>query len=390
MIRVLHTLDTFMNISENWIYPQITQVPGTWTRAFCNTVKNRESFPISNSRLIFDPPPWNYGLGIPRLLNSATWRLGKPGAFTTFRIRCGRPQILHAHFGTRGWQSLALKRRLNVPLATSFYGYDAWQLPITEPVWRERYRELFAEGEAFLVEGPAMRSRLVGLGCPKEKVVIQRIGVDLTPLISETKIFSKGLKIAMVGRFIEKKGLADGLSACALAVSRGANLSVSVIGDAYPTDAAGQQIKEDLRRLANQPALSGRVVFTGLLPLAQTRATLKEHNVFLCPSKHAANGDAEGGSPVSLTEAMALGLLCIGTRHCDIPEVIADGKTGYLSNEGDTEAIASILCSISARNGETVEVVQAGRRHIEDLFNLQRQLGKMSVAYKSLLNMRQS
>ena len=58
---------------------------------------------------------------------------------------------------------------------------------------------------------------------------------------------------------------------------------------------------------------------------------ISRHNVLICPSKHAPDGDAEGGLPFVITEAMALGLLCIGSRHCDIPEAVIDQVTGYLS-----------------------------------------------------------
>jgi len=384
VIRVLHSVETFLNISENWIYPQVTQVPRTRARVVCERVKNRESFAISDSSLIFDPPPWGYACGIPRLLNAATWRLGKPGALSRLRMRWGRPQLLHAHFGTRGWESLPLSRQFQVPMVTSFYGYDAWQLPVTEPAWRERYRALFDEGAAFLVEGPAMGRRLVALGCPEEKVIIHRIGVDVGSLRSDPKPFSGELKVAMVGRFIEKKGLVDGLTACALAASRGVRMSVTIVGDAYAADPAGQQIKETLRALATQPGLQGRVTFTGFLPLAETRATLKQHDVFLCPSKHASNGDAEGGSPVTLTEAMALGLLCIGTRHCDIPAVILDGQTGYLCDEGATGALADKIGSVDLQSREVGQIVEGGRRHVEADFNLHRQLESLATTYAAL------
>src|SRR5262249_31069615 len=140
--------------------------------------------------------------------------------------------------------------------------------------------------------------------------------------------FSHGLKVAMVGRYTEKKGLPDGLRACALARRQGVEVDITVIGDAHASDADGQRIKAELHAIAKNSELKGCVRFAGFLALDKMRAALREHNVFLCPSKRAADGDAEGGSPVVLTEAMALGLLCIGTRHCDIPELIRDGDTG--------------------------------------------------------------
>jgi colanic acid/amylovoran biosynthesis glycosyltransferase len=68
--------------------------------------------------------------------------------------------------------------------------------------------------------------------------------------------------------------------------------------------------------------------------MQETRELFKQHNVFLCPSKHATDADAEGGSPVVLPEAMAAGLICVGTNHCDILEVIINDQTRFLNKEG--------------------------------------------------------
>jgi colanic acid/amylovoran biosynthesis glycosyltransferase len=322
----------------------------------------------------------------PGLLNAVTRRIPYDEVAQKLRLELWRPRILHAHFGARGVESLELKRRLKIPLVTSFYGHDAWQLPEIDPTWRKWYEELFEAGDLFLVEGPAMRDRLSVLGCSDKKVVIHRIGVDMAELPYEAKDFSSELKIAMVGRFVEKKGLIDGLLACGLARSQGIKLSVTIIGDAAADDPSGQQIKAELLALADSPELSGSVRFVGFTPLKQTRSILKEHNIFLGPSKRAVNGDAEGGSPVILTEAMAMGLLCIGARHCDIPEVILDGKTGYLCDSGDATSIAKVICAIDTDRSKLLEVTKAGRNHVEEKFSLTTQLDLMGKIYCQALN----
>jgi colanic acid/amylovoran biosynthesis glycosyltransferase len=383
-VRVLHAVDSYLNLTENWIYPQVVSTPNTIGHVLAGRTNNLATFPLKRSALILDPPSWNEVFGIPRALNAVAGRVGWKSSFANLRIAAWRPDIMHAHFGPCAWRSLGLKRRHDVPLVTSFYGYDAWRLPETKPFWRQRYEELFAAGNSFLVEGPAMRKRLMEIGCPEHKILIHRIGVDLTLLPYQPQTFSDGLRVIMVGRFVEKKGLVDGLQACALARSRGVKLSVTIVGDG--TDRIGQEIKEQLHAIANRPELSGAVQFTGFIPVEQTHVLLQRHNVFLCPSKHASNDDAEGGSPVVLTEAMALGLLCIGTRHCDIPEVIVDMRTGYLCNESDVEGMAHVLSSAAGVPERLVNLTCAGRRHVEQNFSLSTQLEKARMHYGSLLS----
>jgi colanic acid/amylovoran biosynthesis glycosyltransferase len=383
-LKVLHSLYSYLPVTENWIYPQIVGVSNIDTRVFCNSVANVEIFPVSPRKIFISPPPWCLVFGIPRIINALASRLGWRDALAETRMRWWNPRVLHAHFGPQGWESIALKKRLKIPLVTSFYGYDAWKLPRKEPIWVERYKELFSIGEVFLVEGPAMRDRLLGLGCPERKLQIHRIGVDLTTLPYERKSFSNGLKILLGGRFIEKKGFIDGLFACAVALSRGVNIDVTIVGDALTGDAVGQEIKKQLSALACGAVLSGRVRFTGFLSPDKMRAIVREHNVFLCPSKHSGDGDAEGGSPVALTEAMASGLLCLGSRHCDIPELILDERTGYLFPEGDVSAIVDVLCRLNAAQARNAEITGAGRAHVEKNFSLATQLSRLQQIYYSV------
>jgi len=385
-LKVLHSLHMYLSVTENWIYPQIVGLPNIDSRVICHSVANVETFLLDPHKIIVSPPPWCFAFGFPRIINSVAARLGWRDALAEAKMQLQRwrPDMLHAHFGPRGWDTVALKRRLNIPLVTSFYGYDAWVLLKREPFWAERYIELFRIGDVFLVEGPAMRDRLLALGCPARKLQILQIGVDSTALRYERRRFSNGLKIVMVGRFTEKKGLIDGLVACALARSRGVNLDVTIVGDVSAGDTAGQEIKKQLHAIAHDEQLLGRVRFTGFLPLTKTRAIVNAHNIFLCPSKRSGDGDAEGGSPVALTEAMAMGLLCLGSRHCDIPQVILDGETGYLFHEKDINSMADILCRVSAAQVGIAEVTDAGRRHVERKFSLAMQLDRLQQIYQSV------
>ncbi len=382
-LKVLHSVDIYLKLTENWIYPQIVNVPNVDSRVACDSLANLESFPIARHRLVVSRPPKGLAFGIPRIVNFIARRLGRPSAIDELRIRTWRPSILHAHFGTQGWNALPLKRMLKIPLVTSFYGYDAWLLPSIQPAWRARFAELFRQGDVFLVEGPALQQRLIDIGCPSEKIRVRTLGVDLKSVKFQDRSFSDGLKVAMMGRFVEKKGFVDGLRACALAVSCGANINVTIVGDASPDDPVGQQIKEELRVLARSPELSGRVQFTGFLSLKDAQSVLNAHNVLLCPSKTTRDGDAEGGYPVVLVEAMASGLLCVGSRHCDIPEVILDNKTGYLCAEGNFMEMAKTLQNLTANPGKIPALARAGRRHIEEKFNLSLQLETLAAEYRS-------
>lgn len=383
-IRVLHSVTKYLNLTENWIEPQVFRVPGAEGRVICESRVNQDAFITAADDVIVDPAPEGWQWRIQSYLSDRSARRGVNHFAAELRVRRWSPQIVHGHFGPRAWHSLNLAGRLGLPLLTSFYGYDAWMAPRIEPVWQTRYERLFDAGVQFLVEGPAMRERLIAIGCPSSKVRIHRIGVDLARLAFRERDFAPSIRVAMVGRFVEKKGLVDGLRACARAREEGARLSVTVVGDAVPGDAPGERIGTQLRGLAEEPDLAGHVRFTGFLSADETSAILRSHDVLLCPSRRAANGDAEGGAPVVLTEAMAQGLYCIGSRHCDIPELIIDGRTGTLCDEGHVEGLAGALIDVSRDPAHVIRMTRAARSHVETHYSLETQLTALGRVYQAL------
>lgn len=379
-MRVLHSVDYFLRTTENWILPQITKVPDVESAVFCRERINPSGF---DARKCFVQGFAGRGTIplISRVYRGTMRRLMVAKAVDWARLSYWCPSVINAHFGTRGFSSLWLKKALGVPLITTFYGYDAWAMPAAQPEWMQRYAELFREGDVFLVEGPALARRLEDIGCPTEKIRIRPLGVDLSSLTFRQRTFDGALKIVMVGRFVEKKGLVDGLKACALAVASGVDLRISIVGDSTG-EAAGESIKAELHATAARPELSGRVQFSGFLPHEETCRHLMDQDIMLCPSKHATSGDAEGGLPVVLTEAMALGLLCIGSQHCDIPEAIVDRKTGLLFESGNVEQLADVLRYVSRHRAQMVDLTVFGRTLIEQKYDLSHQLTILADIYR--------
>jgi colanic acid/amylovoran biosynthesis glycosyltransferase len=384
-IRVLHFIPHFLPVTQNWIYPQITLVPGVCSAVLCNRIIGANGFPL-NGR-----PLWR------RYLNVTDWLPRGPKPFRAVRrivnfttsaaalrhARLWKPEIIHAHFGPTGWETLSLRKVLPAPLITSFYGFDAWELPTTNPEWRERLLQLFAEGDLFLVEGPAFRQRLVDLGCAYDKIKVQKLGIDIAVRKYRHRDFTSSVRIAMVGRFIEKKGLVDGLAACAKASASGVNLTVTIVGDDLYYAPGGRRIRDQLLAIAQSPEIANRVHFKGHLSHDETLKVLADNDILLCPSKHnCATGDAEGGLPVVIIEAMALGLLCVGSRHCDIPQAIIDGTTGYVFEEGNVEQLAQLIERISCSPGRALPIVNAARRHVEQNFNQSSLLPKLGKIYR--------
>jgi colanic acid/amylovoran biosynthesis glycosyltransferase len=289
---------------------------------------------------------------------------------------------LHAHFGMLGYRLLPIARLLDVPLVTTFYGFDLSRLPQQKPVWQDRYQRLFAEGTTFLTEGPHMADQLADLGCPSDKIRVHHLGVDPTVYEFEPRRPNDGLRVLMVGRFTEKKGMRYGLQGFGRYCKRGGTGQLTIIGDS--TRAATKPIKEKLQDIARRHGLESRVDFQGFRPVEALRQEYYRHHVLLVPSVQASDGDNEGGAPVSVLEAAATGMPAVGSNHCDIPEVVRDGDTGIIVDERDAEGIAQALAQLQASPAQVEAMGRAARLRVETHYDARKQGRRLDEIYEAI------
>jgi colanic acid/amylovoran biosynthesis glycosyltransferase len=111
-----------------------------------------------------------------------------------------------------------------------------------------------------------------------------------------------------------------------------------------------------------------------------------QHHVFLSPSVTASDGDTEGGAPISIIEMAASGMPIVSSRHCDIPQVILDGRTGWLADEKDVDGLARHLRWLYENPEQWREYTDEGRQHIEANFDVRIQAAELGKIYMSLAN----
>ncbi|HWP37032.1 MAG TPA: asparagine synthase (glutamine-hydrolyzing) [Gemmatimonadales bacterium] len=99
-----------------------------------------------------------------------------------------------------------------------------------------------------------------------------------------------------------------------------------------------------LRAVAAQLGIEDRVTFWGVLDDARLAAAYADCDVFVMPSK------GEGFGIVFL-EAMLHGKPCIGGAHGGTPEVIEHGRSGYLVEYGDVDALVRYLLALRSDPG---------------------------------------
>jgi len=116
-----------------------------------------------------------------------------------------------------------------------------------------------------------------------------------------------------------------------------------------------------LEDLAEETGVERHVHFLSGLSYAELAACYGHCEVFALPSS------GEGFGLVYL-EAMACGKPVIGGAHGGAPEVIDDGKTGYLVPHGDAAQLATALETLLADAGLREEMGRRGKQRVENEF----------------------
>jgi colanic acid/amylovoran biosynthesis glycosyltransferase len=231
-----------------------------------------------------------------------------------------------------------------------------------------------------------MRKTLLELGCPDSKVRVQHLGIDCKkiPFIPRKLDDHQKIKILIAGTFREKKGITYALEAFAKLTSTYKNIEVTLIGDAGRSQRE-VNYKKEIANIIDTRNIADKVNCLGFLPYPAFIEEAKNNHIFLSPSIHPSDGETEGGAPVALIEMSAYGMPIVSTFHCDIPEVVIDGKTGFLVPEKDINGLAERLEHLINHLELWESMGRAGRKHIEEEFNIVTQTTKLEAFYDSLL-----
>lgn len=340
-MRVVHVFDRYLNSTMNWAWQLIRHTPDTEPYIAAPLILDNQ-FRESEWKYLQSPwqgkspasewevPAWQHWQE--RWLRPLYWRW-LSGELT--RIQ---PDLIHAHFAQVGVWALPLARKSGAKLVVSFYGYDYEQLPLRKPAMRRAYQRLFAHADLLLTEGPHGAKILMEMGCPKHKIALQPLGIDLSRSTSSVRLKKPGqLQLVQAASFTAKKGYLDTLDAFALALPQCPGMQLTLVGEPLNT-ALVKQVDERIQRLPN-----GAVQRLEFVNSSQFHKWLQQFDVFIHPSKYAPDRDCEGGAPVVLLDAQQMGLPVIATRHCDIPQVVRHNQSGLLCDEGDVSALAEAI-----------------------------------------------
>lgn len=268
-----------------------------------------------------------------------------------------------AEYGMTGAALTKVCRKANLPLLVHFHGYDASVETLLRH-YEKGYRDMFSYASYIFSVSRHMERKLLELGCPPEKNILNCYGpadmfFNVEPVFN-TQTFTA------IGRFVEKKAPQLTLAAFKKVLRVFPDARLNMIGNG--------PLLENCRRFVADEGMAHRVFFLDALTPDDIVAVLKQSIGFVQHSVRARNGDCEG-TPVAVLEAAAAGLPVVATRHAGIPDVILDGETGLLCEENDVDAMAENMCLLLREPERAKQMGKAAQKRINTYFTLPRHIG---------------
>jgi colanic acid/amylovoran biosynthesis glycosyltransferase len=286
--------------------------------------------------------------------------------------------IIHAQFGHLGNLAMRLRQAgvLRGGLVTQFRGFDVSLALRTEG--GHVYNALFSRGDLFLPVCDYIRKKLITLGAPVEKTLVQYSGVDLDKFSYRKRDFqtNRRLKIGSIGRLSPKKGYEYVIEALGQLKSAGHEFHYQIVGDG--------ELKHHLAAMIRNAGLERQVTLLGARNHDFIADFLRDIDIFISHNVVAASGDEEG-IPNTIKEAMLAGAPVFSTYHAGIPEIISDGVNGFLTEERDVQQLVAKLKEYAFPLRDLGDITDRARERVAGMFDNHKLNAQLLSRYYAIL-----
>lgn len=271
-----------------------------------------------------------------------------------------------AEYGPTGVAVMDSCKEAGIALIVHFHGFDAYKREELEQAGK-RYPRLFESAAAVVAVSRDMENQLLRLGAPQKKLHYNPYGVDIS-------LFQNGdpghapLVFVAVGRFVDKKAPHLTILAFMKVVESIAEARLVMIGDG--------PLWEACKQLVRALGIAGEVEFLGPVAHREVATNMQQARAFVQHSMRTSDGDSEG-MPVAVLEAGATGLPVVATRHAGIQDVVIEGKTGLLVDEGDVHGMAECMIQLGNNPSLAAELGKAARARIVAEFSMEKSINNL-------------
>jgi len=298
-------------------------------------------------------------------------------------LRHQKPVLVHTHSGKAGILGRLAAKRAGVPIIIHhLHGPSFGDFQNAPANWIFTAAEKYAARvtDHFFCSAEAMTQRYLhaGIGQP---VMFTRIfsGFNLEPFLQARNdpalrrqhgLAESDFIIGKLGRLFRLKGHADLITAFARVLPRIPHARLLLVGDGL--------LRGELEDQARTLGLSGKVVFTGLVPPAD----VARHVGIMDCLAHLSYREALSRA---LPQALAAGKPVVAYGFDGADEVCLENKTGFIVRTGDTETAAQKLCQLAGDAALQERLGRAGRVFVTENFSVEKMVDDQYQIYLKLI-----
>lgn len=258
--------------------------------------------------------------------------------------------------------------RVTKPVFVHPHGYDTeWDYrrkdSLDQPFFKSDYparvRRL-ADHVRFLANSELVRRRLLAIGVPRERIVLQYFPIPAPARPPFRPPRTRALEFLFLGRLVDCKGPDVVLRAFERACDRGLDARLILAGDGH--------LRTTCELLKRRSRWSGRMYLPGAVdgPAAdRLRAAADVFTLHNCPGPLTRQEESFG---VAVVEALAAGLPVVTGRSGGVCETVVHGETGLLVEPNDIEGHADALLTLARDPDLRHRMGLAGWRHVRAQF----------------------
>ena len=293
------------------------------------------------------------------------------GAYYALLLEGRGVEHIHVHHGYfASWIAMVAARLLGITFSMTLHGSDL--------LLHKAYLDSKLQNCSFCVTVSEFNRQHILEHFPNirpDKVVVQHLGITSLALDSNISATHSPVSFVMlaVGRLHPIKDHAFLVRACQQLKARGLNCHCLIAGE-------GQE-RTQLEKLIKDLDLQAEVELLGHLSRRQLDSYYALANLVVLTSR-------SEGIPLVLMEAMARGRVVLAPNITGIPELVVEGKTGFLYRAGALEDFVSRVEMIHESRADLACICSAARQHVSQYFDRDKNLAAFSNLFVGRMSRR--
>ncbi len=261
--------------------------------------------------------------------------------------------LVYIDFGTTAFEFDDYFESRKKKTIVHFHGYD-----ISKSLKSKKYLDWiiqFTKFNKIIVPSFYNANRLEILGCSRHTISV--IPYAFYSDISIKNDVSIQYDLIFVGRFVSKKDPRILIYALKEVVTLFPEVKLCMVGSGY--------LMSEVKELIERFELTNNVILKGSLAQSEVYELLSKSRIYIQHCVTAIDGDQEG-FPNSILEASSFGLPVVSTIHAGIPEIIVDGKSGFLVQEYDYISMSSRIIQLLSDEALIIKMGDFGKKYIQE------------------------